>query len=265
MQRQFTIDQRRRGRDVAMLTASILAAPPLVQDPHAHNVGDCGCGGGGCSGGAMICPNPLSGGNLVIPGDVFTSNPGPTVNAPPSGPGVTIQQLRDWVAQLPAGLRPDLSQDTWARVFAAARQCRPYEDATRDCNMMSLVASDPNTIATGVTEDIDIQPDQGILDVYYIDVSIRTAAGAALPPEAISITPPRVVGCPAPACSNDVATSGRFYQGVTGCCCGRPFRAVIPRTSEGTPLRMAVTNHTAADAVVQVAVRGICTSTRWCS
>lgn len=206
--------------------------PKLVGDE--VNVGDCGCGGGaGCVRGAP-------GGGVYMP------------TLPPEGQFPANFKQSDWDAYKAAGGPQGLYG------------CVPYQDAARDGLLMSMVQSDPTTIAAGVTTNIDVQALNGWVDGYYLDISVRTAAGAALPPEAISLTPPRNVGCPVPACTRDVATSGRFFRSDQGCCLGKPYRSILTEQANGTPLRAAVTNHTAADAIVQITVRGFCVSTRVC-
>lgn len=254
------------------LAAAVAYALGLSRLPNGdvelqHNVGACGsCAAAGAP--SCVCqgtPSPAVMGGGVPPGwsvgagGVLIAPSGATVD--PATGAVTPPPLG---AELPAG--PAFNAQMWNQYVANFRnmRCVPYEDAVRDGLMMSIVQSDPTTIAAGVTANVDIQALNGWVDGYYLDISARTAAGAALPPEAISLTPPRNVGCPVPACTRDVATSGRFFRSDQGCCLGKPYRSILTEQANGTPLRAAVTNHTAADAIIQIAVRGFCVSTRVC-
>lgn len=187
-------------------------------------------------------------GVLIAPG----GNGGPAASLPPEGQFPQNFKQSDWNSYLAAGGPGGMFR------------CIPYQDAVRDGLMMAMVQSDATLIAAGATANIDVQALNGWVDGYYLDISARTAAGAALPPESISLTPPRNVGCAVPACTRDVVTSSRFYRATEDCCLGRPFRSILTETQNGTPLRAAVTNHTAADAIVQIVVRGFCISTRVC-
>lgn len=257
-----------RSLEVAVLYALGLSTNPK-QSGDEVNVGD-GCASCNAAGAQKcVCqasPMPWPSGFPVPPG--WSVGAGGVLIAPNGGtmtPDSSAPATLPPAGQYPANFKPA----DWREYLAAGGpggmfNCVPYQDAIRDGLMMSMVQSDPTTIATGVTSNIDIQALNGWVDGYYLDISARTAAGVALPPEAVSLTPPRNVGCPVPACTRDVATSGRFFRSDQGCCLGKPYRSILTEQSNGTPLRAAVTNHTAADAIVQIVVRGFCISTRIC-
>lgn len=263
MARKFTLDQRSRGRDVALMVAAVAAAAPS-RDPLAHNVGDCGCGGG-CNG-AMVCPGPFQGGGIIIAGNDALAAPGGNVNVQTTDQQQQMQaMLAAFARGVPEYLRGDITTDFWMRLYANWQRCVPYRDAVRDCLQMVTVVSDVTPIAAGATETITIQPPNGILDVYYFDISVLSDVGAVLDPGILSLTPPVVEGCPIPSCQPTTPIAGRFLssENCLGCC-GRPFRAVIPRNADATPLTTDVTNNSAGAVEVQLMVRGFCFPTRIC-
>jgi hypothetical protein len=266
----------RAVRRVLGLPAFVVGAT-LANDPKLHNVGGCGsCGGGGsCGAGQCVCeqrpfiwPSNLAvppgyqlgtGGVLILPG----GQPA-TTTAPPGTAAPTIATPPPLGMQLPTG--PAFSAQMWADYVArfSSLRCVPYEDAIRDGLLMSMAQSDETAIAAGATANVDIQVENGWMDGYYFDISAVTDVGGAVVPEGVSMTPPRNVGCPVPACTRDVPTNSRFFRSDDGCCLGKPYRSILTETANGTPFRTAVTNNTAAPIVVQTIVRGFCTNTRVC-
>jgi hypothetical protein len=251
------------------------ALASLSDDGREHNVGAC-CGGsnGSCGPGSCVCeqrpviwPSGLavpagysigSGGVLILPSGQ------PAVASTPPGTPPTIVTPPPLGMELPTG--PAFNASMWqqyAQGFGAMR-CVPYEDAVRDGLLMAMVQSDETDIAAGATVNVDIQALNGWVDGYYFDISMVTDVGGAVVTEGVSITPPRNVGCPVPACTRDVPTNARFFRSDDGCCLGKPYRSILTETANGTPFRTAVTNNTAAPIVVQTIVRGFCVNTRIC-
>lgn len=248
-----------------LAAASAMALTPAPADAAALNVGDgagCGCSGGTACGTSRgcVCRAPGTSGGVwfrrmpdgsMVPGDPnipTTAVPVPTL--PPS-----------------SGRPENFPADEWDRYTAnpfGGTECVPYASAIRDALMMTTIVSTEVEIAAGASADVDVSPAQGWFDGYYIDLALRTDTGAPVPAEGVAVTPPFVVGCPLNACAGSTARSGRFLQAQDGCCLGRPFRAIVPRTSEGQPLRVRVTNNTAADVHVQVALSGFCVSRSIC-
>lgn len=243
----------------------------------AHNVGQ-GCtscsGSGQCgSGGPCVCtqvppwwnpgwgqwpPPGFPGGNFTAPTPP-TVPPGTTVPSTP--PPVPMVLPPDYAR--PGNLDMGAWQQYAGRGFGALA-CVPYVDAIRDCLFMNTVASPLTAVGIGATENVDVQPPSGWFDAYYIDVTAYIADGIAVGPNGFNMTIPTVVGCPTNACDTGLPINRAFFDAADACCCGRPFRAIIPNAAQGTPLRTAVTNLGPAAMTVQVVVRGFCHSTRIC-
>lgn len=259
-----------------LMAATLVATTPPAVDPQALNVGDCGCGGSGSCGGGGGCvctPTPPTwppgfpvppgwtidgGGNLVGPGGPLR----PT--GTPDGTPVPVPILPPGSAQTPSGLANDAAYQSYARAGYGGQMCVPYKDAVKDCLFMKTVASPLTAVGIGATVNVDLSPAQGWFDMYYIDVVAYLTGGVDAGPDSFNMTIPTVVGCPTNACDTGLPINRRFFAANDGCCCGRPFRAIVPATSQGTPLRTAVTNLNAAAITVQVVGRGFCQSNRIC-
>lgn len=154
--------------------------------------------------------------------------------------------------------------------------CIPYKDAIRDCLMMSVFPSNGplpgggTLIAAGATATITIEATRGLVDGWYFDIVFTTAGGAPVPATGFAMTKPRVADCPVPC--GDAAVNAAFYQATTtgttgggdGCCCGRPWRGIFGRDTDGEAVTFDVTNNTAADAEVYAMIRGFCHQRNLC-
>ena len=253
--------------------AALAVAPPAA-DPQALNVGDCGCGGSGScgTGGPCVCTPtgpqwppgyPIPDGWALDGGGRLVAPTGPTVP-----PGTTVPTavpiMPPGTAQTPNGYQNDPNWLAYARAGYGNQLCVPYKDAIRDCLFMKTVASPLTAVGIGATVNVDLSPAQGWFDMYYIDVMAYGVDGVAVGPTAFNMTIPTVVGCPTNACDTGLPINRSFFTAGDACCCGRPFRAIVPATSQGTPLRTAVTNLSPAAITVQVIGRGFCQSTRIC-
>lgn len=151
-----------------------------------------------------------------------------------------------------------------ANIIANPYPCVPYEDAIRDCLLMTPVSSGaPQTVAVGASALITIGPTRGWFDSFYIDLAVLDpATGLSVDPASWRITPPRVADCPQPC--DTTAQRGTFYVGIDGCCCGRPFRALIGRNADGEAMTFTFTNDGIAAVTVQAVVRGWCHARSLC-
>lgn len=258
-------------RAFTKMMAATMIAVTEKRDPHAANVGDCAGGCGQQSGQCVCSPTPGWPPGYPIPpgwfqdpssGNIVVANPG---SAPPSAPpGSPSNQ-----PMLPPDYARPANMDmgvwnAWRAAGFGSVNCVPYLDAVKDCLFMKTIASALTAVGIGATVNIDVSPLNGWFDAYYIDVVTFLTGGVDAGPDSANMTIPTVVGCPIQACDTGLPINLRFFQARDACCCGRPFRAIIPRTSEGTPLRTAVTNLNAAAITAQVVVRGFCFSTRIC-
>ena len=235
-------------------------------DPLAHNVGaGCGCG----TGGPQVCtPTPgggygggYGGGGIDPAGNGSLTG---TIPVPPTGdPGIV-----PLMGGIPVTPPDTMTAETWARYVrdrTAGQVCIPYSDAIRDCVMMTRMATAPTVVGIGATVNVDFTPPSGWADIYYVDVVALSAEGIDAGPTSFNATRPTVVGCPNPPCDTGVPVNGRFWSTLdNGCCCGRPFRAIVPPTAQATPLRTAVTNLNAAAITVQYVYYGFCFGGRIC-
>lgn len=258
--RKFTALQAAAA--IAMVTPPAAAARG-VNDPLAMNVGDCGCGGS-CNGNAQFCTPrpPIPPGFTPEGGGYVWQGPG---NPPPGDPSIVPVTLPPGTTLPPAWGMPETIDAARYSQYLARMNCVPYKDAIRDCIMMKTIASAPTAVGIGATVNVDVAPAQGWFDAYYIDVVAWLTGGIDAGPDSFNMSQPTVVGCPPSACDTGVAINRYFYAARDACCCGRPFRAVVPSpSSAATPLRTAITNLNAAAITAQVIVRGFCYSGRIC-
>lgn len=151
-----------------------------------------------------------------------------------------------------------------ASIAAAPYPCVPYEDAIRDCLMMTPISSRaPVVVAVGASALLTIGPIRGWFDAFYFDISVLDpATGLSADPASYRLTPPRVADCPQPC--DTTAQRGTFWEGEDGCCCGRPFRALIGRTEDSEALTFTFTNDGIAPVSVQAIARGWCHARSLC-
>lgn len=216
---------------------SAVVGAPRIQVPQA----DIGCPGCGVSPAGCTCGTVPSGPVPII--------------VPPVGIDV-----------FPAAMAGDgisAARQAYARAVGGMNlPCVPYKDDKADCRNMTIVPGALVSIAPGATETVTIGAVRGLLDVFYIDIVFLTDVGVPLDPRIFTMTRPRVADCPTPC--TDGAAPASMYAGIDGCCCGRPFRALIGRTTDGEDLTFDVTNHGAAAAEIFPAVRGFCYQRNLC-
>lgn len=211
-------------------------------------------------------------GGCALPPDACACAPGTGTGAPYGGLPVP--------STVPSGMLGDdgiSGMGDWYRSNLAPRvPCIPYKDAVRDCLMMATIPSNGalpgggTTIVAGTTETITIEAPRGLVDGWYFDIVFTTVAGAPVPASGFSMTPPQVADCPV-RCGGG-AVNAAFYQATTigttgggeGCCCGRPWRGIFGRDTDGEAVTFDVTNSTAADAEVYAIIRGFCYQRNLC-
>lgn len=250
------------------LLASMLAAPSALADvTPEHNVGGCGGSCGGSCG--LGCGGP-AGTRMPTPEQLRQIAADAGIDPAQRITDTTFAQALAVLGAIPQQRLKSVDVNMFndyavaqAQRFAAAGYV-PYADPDRDLREMDEIVTPLTTIAAGATVDIDLNPVQGWFDLFYIDLSLSTAAGAVVPPEAITASAGQVVGCPLPDCDTGNRRAGRFLQAIPGCCCGRPRRAIVQPVQNNAPYRTSVTNITAAAIQVQIMARGFCQSTRIC-
>lgn len=256
------------------LTQLLEPTPPRVEviDPLAHNLGACGCGGSGIGAGGACCSvcgpggKPMSGGGAAAARLLMGMWP----NAAAMLAGV----------QTGIGARGNNGAVSGAEVAASIAgydaPCTPYQDAIRDCLCMVELPSQRVTVGAGGTATLLIQPQSGWFFAFYFDVSVNRPgtppANPCVPPCEYLIERPRVRGCPPSPCipppatgtSQTIPMSTNFLAAPQTCSgCGRPFIAVIPNQSNGTPLEINLSGLAVGD-IAQAIVRGFCFDTRIC-
>lgn len=238
----------------------------LKSDPLALNAGgSCGCGG------PQVCtpvppnyPPSYPPGSYQPPG--VNNQPGTyqtPQGTPPVGDPSIVPIMLPGPQQMPQNLDP-AAWDAYQR--ATGQMCIPYKDAIRDCLLMTMMATAPTAVGIGATVNVDYSPTIGWADIYYIDVVAWLTGGIDAGPDAFNMVRPIVLGCPTPVCDSGQPINRHFYDVANGgCCCGKPFRAIVQQTSVAQPLRAVVTNLNAAAITVQILYRGFCNGSRICA
>jgi hypothetical protein len=246
-------------------------------DPLEHNAGACGCGSGG------LAP---SGGCCSVCG------PGGT---PMSGGGASAARLlmglwpsaAAMIANVQTGIgargdgggavsADEVAKSVAARGDAARGGCVPYMNAVRDCLCMVELPSQRIAAPASGAVTLTIAPQSGWFFAFYMDVNVNrpgvAPANPVVPPGEYLVERPRVRGCPPSPCipppttgtAQTIPMAGNFLAAPQTCSgCGRPFIAVIPNLSNGTPLEVNISG-LAQNDVAQAVVRGFCFDTRIC-
>jgi hypothetical protein len=264
--RSFTRDHAPPGAIIKTATPRDIAA---ALD---HNVGQgCGCGSGiQPSGGCCSVCGPggkaMSGGNAAASRMIMNLFPniGAAIAAIQTGIGATGRQ-----GTVNAG-------EVAKAIEGYDAPCTPYMDAVKDCLCMVELPSQRVTVGAAGTATLTIQPQSGWFFAYYFDINVNrpgvAPANPVVPPGEYLIERPRVRGCPPSPCIPPPATgtaqtipmAGNFLSAPQTCSgCGRPFIAVIPNLSNGTPLEINLSG-LAQNDVAQAVVRGFCFDTRIC-
>ncbi len=259
--------------DAARLVAAREAPRIIVpNDPHALNVGGCG---GGCGGSGMVsggCCKVCGPGGAAMGGGAASAarllfnlfpNAGAMLGAIGTGIGA-----RGNDGSVSAG-------EVVKSVEGYDAPCVPYQDAVRDCLCMVELPSQ-RVVAAAATATVTIQPQSGWFFAFYLDINVNRPgtppANPCVPPCEYQVERPRVRGCPTSPCipppstgtAQTIPMAGNFLSAPQTCSgCGRPFIAVIPNLSNGTPLDVNFSGLAVGD-VVQAVVRGFCFDTRIC-
>lgn len=246
-------------------------------DPLAHNAGACGCGSGALAPSGGCC-------SVCGPGGVPMS--GGTASAARLLMGLW-PNASSMIASIATGIgargdqggavsAEEVAKSIEARGDQARGGCVPYMNAVRDCLCMVELPSQRVTVGAAGTATLLIAPQAGWFFAFYFDINVNRPGVApsnpVVPPGEYLIERPRVRGCPPSPCIPPPATgtaqtipmSGNFLAAPQTCSgCGRPFIAVIPNLSNGTPLEINLSG-LAQNDVAQAIVRGFCFDTRIC-
>lgn len=246
-------------------------------DPLAHNAGACGCGSGALAPSGGCC-------SVCGPGGV-----------PMSGGGASAARLlmglwpnaSSMIASVATGIGArgegggKVSADEVANTVVNKGDemrggCTPYASAVRDCLCMVELPSQRIVVGAGGTATALIAPQSGWFFGFYLDINVNrpgvAPANPVVPPGEYLVERPRVRGCPPSPCipppstgtAQSIPMAGNFLSAPQTCSgCGRPFIAVIPNLSNGTPLEVNFSGLAVGD-VVQAVVRGFCFDTRIC-
>jgi hypothetical protein len=246
-------------------------------DPLSHNAGACGCGSG------ALAP---SGGCCAVCG------PGGT---PMSGGAASAARLlmglwpnaSSMIASIATGIgaRGDGGGAVSAKEVAKSVEdvgdvarggCVPYYNAVRDCLCMVELPSQRLVVPASGNVTLLIAPQAGWFFAFYLDINVNrpgvAPANPVVPPGEYLVERPRVRGCPPSPCippntagtAQTIPMAGNFLAAPQTCSgCGRPFIAVIPNLSNGTPLEINLSG-LAQNDVAQAVVRGFCFDTRIC-
>lgn len=234
-------------------------AIPGAGDPD-HNVGACaGCGrlGGKCS---TCVTGP--GGIPMTPGGAAAAR---TLLGWLGGSGILARLKSLGIAP------PNMDVAGAASSLDVEPACIPYEDAIKDCLMMDTLVSEVVIADATGNAVVNVSAAQGWFFAFYFDIQVvrpgATIADDVCVPECqYTMTQPLVQNCPPPPCQpgGNIQRNAAFYvRRDTSSGCGRPFQAVIPSTSQGAPIQVAVSRLVTGDRV-QVQYRGFCFDTRVC-
>lgn len=275
-QRRATVGQMRAEQK----SASVGACSGCNNHPAScvcHPVGPPGTGSGGFlfpatpayGQATLVMPN----GNGTVPPSAPPGSPGNPAGSQPglgafTAVGPTSMMLAS-ASMFPSKLMPGGNIATaydwyWQQIRSFQYPCVPYEDAIRDCLLMTdLTSGDPVTIAAGASALLTIGPTRGWFDAFYFSINaLDPATATTVDPSSYRLTPPQVADCPQPC--DTTAMRAIYMSDLEGCCCGRPFRAIIGRDADGEALTFTVTNDGLAAITVQARVRGWCHARSLC-